>query len=321
AARKLAEQEINIDNATSTPIKKSEHILLPITKHSNIAMILDFAILLKDKQSSLPISMLSVVPYNDKAEWNIVKAKNKLEHFVNQGSSAEVIVDTLVTIDHHLSDGIARISQEIMADTIVLEWPTKLSGVIDKLMGDTMNRVLKRVDKNIFICRIDVPLVKNKRILLLTTPFAELESGFEQWFLKLVKLSNELSIPIEHLGNEETKNGMLRVLLKNQINANIHSDRFFHWHDFQDIEKHIFADDLIVLVSSREGFVSYLAEFEQLTDKLTLHLFNNKIAVYPHQTHDYSIDVYEDISSETITSGWKNLQKLGRNIRNFFKIK
>lgn len=320
AAHKIAESENKSFNVETPVALNAEHILLPILEYSDIATMLDFAILLKDRKSSQPISILSVVPNDKQAEINIMKAKNKLENFVHQGSSAEVKVDILTTIDHNTAGGIARISREIIADSIVIEWPGKLSGMIDKLMGDTMARVVKMVEKNIYICRIERPLLKNRRILLMTTPFAELESGFKQWFLKLIKLSNELSIPIEHFGDEETKQMIFNIINKNNLNAMIHSTQFSKWENFDEFSSNIHQDDLIVLVSSRQGFVSYVNIFEQLIDKLTLNYpNNNKVAVYPMQTHSYAADVYEDISSETITSGWETIQRIVRKIKIFLK--
>ena len=98
---------------------KHEHILLPIGKIASIEKLVEFVILIKDKKSANPISILSVVSNNDEAEINILKARNKLEEFVKQASAAETKLNVIATIDHNTASGITRISREIMADIIV----------------------------------------------------------------------------------------------------------------------------------------------------------------------------------------------------------
>jgi adenosine/AMP kinase len=126
-----------------------EHILLPIADMSNIEKLLEFAILIKDKKSTNPISILSVVSNNDEAEINILKARNKLEAFVKQASASETNVNVITTIDHNTASGIARVSREIMADFIVLGWPRR-SGFFDKLIGEKNKQYFKQYRKNYF---------------------------------------------------------------------------------------------------------------------------------------------------------------------------
>src|SRR5690606_25004145 len=91
----------------------NEQILLPIANVENIEKLLEFSILIMDKKSTNPVSILSVVSNNDEAEINILKARNKLEEFVKQASASEAKVNIITTIDHNAASGIARISKEI----------------------------------------------------------------------------------------------------------------------------------------------------------------------------------------------------------------
>src|SRR5690554_1906894 len=51
-----------------TETSMPEHILIPIAKTINIGRILEFAVLIKDKKSPKPLSVLTVVPNNTEAE-------------------------------------------------------------------------------------------------------------------------------------------------------------------------------------------------------------------------------------------------------------
>lgn len=297
-----------------------EHILLPISKFTNIQALLDFAILIKNNKEESPVSILTVVPNDNKAEINVVKAKNELSNYIIQASSAEVKVDVITTIDHNIAGGIARSSREIGANLIILGWSQKSIGVIDKLLETTMTRVIRNVEKNIFICQMWKPMVDTRHIFLMTPPFAELESGFEQWFLKIIKLAQELSVSIEHYGEETTFNEMQKLFKKHRLNHKIKFHLFKEWDDFLILSRNIENDDMIVLVSSRQGFLSYQHSFDQITDKMSKYFeSNNKIVIYPEQKHIYETDVYEDISSETITKSIQRIEKIGKGIGDIFK--
>src|SRR5690554_5317795 len=143
----------------------NEHILLPIANVENIEKLLEFSIFIKDKKSPNPVSILSVVSNNQEAEINILKARKKLEKFVQQAIASEVKVNIITTIDYNIASGIARISREIMADVIVLGWPRR-TGLFDKLVGEKLEGILSSTDKTTFVCHLEKPLALYKRILI-----------------------------------------------------------------------------------------------------------------------------------------------------------
>src|SRR5690606_27753586 len=67
---------IESEDDTSSLLKangaKKEHILLPIANVANIEKLLEFAIYIKDKKLTNPVSILSVVANNNEAEINIL---------------------------------------------------------------------------------------------------------------------------------------------------------------------------------------------------------------------------------------------------------
>ncbi len=168
----------------------SEHILLPIANLMNIEKLLEFTLLIKDKKSLNPVTVLSVVPNNAEAEINIVSARKKLEEYKIQGAASEIKIKTIVTIAISMQlQEFERISKEIMTDIIVLGWPKK-PGILEKLIGERIYSIVNNIDKNLFICHQEKPLVSQKRIIVLAPPLAEKELGFETWFKKILNYRN-----------------------------------------------------------------------------------------------------------------------------------
>lgn len=150
AAKKIViDSEDNSEGLLRANGGHSEHILLPIANIASIAKLMEFSIFIKDKKSANPTSILSVVSNNNEAEINIMKARNKLGEYVKQASASETNVNIITTIDHNPASGIARISREIMADSIVLGWPRR-RGFIEKFIGEKMDRILSNTDKSLW---------------------------------------------------------------------------------------------------------------------------------------------------------------------------
>ncbi len=296
----------------------SEHILLPIANLNNIDKNLEFALLIKDKKSPNPVSILSVVPNDQEAELNILRSKNNLEQYVQQGSATETAVNVIATIDHNAMSGISRTSREIMSDIVIMGWPQKM-GYVEKLMGEKLETILTNTDKTILICNLEKPLISLKRIVLIVPPLSELENGFSTWLNKFFKLSQELSIPILLISKQKTFEAVDQVAKKRQVNAGLSFIEFSDWEEILVISREIRDDDLLVLITSRKGSVSYMGVLDNIPAKLEKHFErNSKIIIYPKQ-HDYShlSENYEDITSGPISKG---IETIGKGIDTIFRL-
>jgi len=320
AARKivLASEDENFD-LKETNVIINEHILLPIANINNIGNLLDFAVLIKNKKAPNPITLLSVVPNNDEAEANILKARTKLQSIAQQVSASETKANVITTIDHNPASGIARTSREILADIIILGWP-KRQGVIEKFLGEKTKGILKSINKTAFICHFAKPLIAHKRIVLVMPPLTELERGFVLWLLKITKLSVELSLPISLFGGKKIEEVVIKCIRKFKINSKISFNTFEDWDDLLTLSKQIRNDDLLVLVSARSGSVSHMSILDKIPAKLEKNWPNNsRIIIYPQQ---YSVahtnERYEDIYSDPLSKGLEAIQKIGKEFGNIF---
>lgn len=323
AAKKLV---IESENNQHGPVKlnsiQSEHILLPIETVSNLEKLLDFSIFIKDKKSANPVSILSVVSNNNEAEKNILKARNKLEEFVRQAAASETKVNVITTIDHNTASGITRISREIMANMIILEWPPR-TGFIDKLIGDKIETIVGNTDKTTFVCHLAKPLVAHKRIVIAVPALAEHENGFGLWIGKMAKLAQELSFPIVFCCDAATEAAIKKLFKNAKHTASFSIMPFSDWEDFLVISRDVHADDLFVLVSARKGAPSYLGVLETLPIKLEKHFADNsRFVIYPQQfAENVNTEQYSDISTEPLNKSIEAVQKIGKGIGSIFKKK
>ena len=281
AARQIA---IQSEGAPFTPSQlgsfAQEKILLPVANVSNIGRLVNFAMLIKDPKSENSISLLGVVPNNEASEKHIVDLRKKLEKSVDMGVSAGVNVDIITTIDHNVPNGIVRTARETMADIVIIGWPCKV-GFVEKLLGEKVDTVIRNLDKNLFICHIEKPLLSNKRIVVMSAPYSEKEYGFKSWVKKVARLSQELSIPILHIGDPETQ----KIIKHDKANGKSFSFMAFsNWTDPMSCCNIFKEDDLVILILAHNGYLSYRTEMDHFPSQLENKFPHiNRIAVYPRQ--------------------------------------
>lgn len=323
AAKKIiveaGDEAIDLKKTTGT---KNEHILIPFAETDDIEKLVELSILIKDARSVNPLSILSVVSNDAESEKNILKTRSKLEKFVIQGTASETPINIITTIDFNTASGISRISREIMADIIILDWP-RHSGIFDKFITDKIEDILDNTGKSVFVCHVQTPLVLIKRIIITAPSFAERESGFAQWVIKTAKLAQELSIPIVFFCNRETETSVKNVFTKYKLTASFIVNLFSDWDDFLIISREITADDMIFLISARKGSVSYAEWLDNIPSKLEKHFsINSKLIIYPQQYEPgFLNEGYNEYNAEPLNIGIATVQKIGKEISGIFKKK
>lgn len=299
---------------------QNEQILIPVANLNLVENLLDFALLIKDKSSVNPITLLSVVPNNDEAEANILKYRKELEKFILQGSASETKVNTIATIDHNPASGIVRTSKEIMADFVIIGWPQK-TGFFEKIFGEKTDSIINNVDRNLLICRFIKPLIDKKRLVFICPPFSEKENGFALVLQKTLRIAQEFSLPINLYAEERTFEAIQIMMKSLKLNSKINFKPFDHWEDFLVITKDLEPNDLIVFTASRRGSISYTPSLEKIPSKFERYLDQNDlIVIYPQEhTNGVSIDDYENFNSAPLNKGIETIEQIGKGIGNIFK--
>ncbi|MEB8328296.1 cation:proton antiporter [Flavobacteriaceae bacterium KMM 6897] len=265
---------------TKSPVI-NEHILLPIANNINLEKALDFALLIKEKKSSYPLSILTVVPNNREAERNIARARQKLKQLIDHATASETRAEVIAAIDFNIFSGIARTAREIMANIIILGWPQRI-GIIDQFFGKKLEVLLTNTDKTVFVCHFEQPLANHKRLIVVLPPLAELEQGFDNWMGKLTRLSSELGIGVLFFCNTETEKAIGRYNIRHKLTQQYRFQNLDIWEAFLEGKHNIEREDLLLLVSSRRSGISYLSLMDNLPGKLEeKYLDTSKIIIYP----------------------------------------
>lgn len=292
--------------------EKEEQLLIPIANFSIMEPILDFAALIKSKKSPYPVNILSVVPNNAQAEKNLKDAQQRLDTMAKYASGAEMEVEMLTKVDFNIANGISDMSRETLADAIIMGWPSATS-FLDKIIGEKAESILSRTDVNLFMCRLDKPFYSHKSITIFVPPLAELEIGFAYWMEKMLKLAQELTIPVIFICNKRTEVAIHDMIVALKSSVPVTFTNYEGWDNTAGFKSLPDADTLLVFVSARYGEVSYRDSLDDLGKRVGRYYEErNLILIYPSRRENRHIDEYEDVKTAPI------FRKISREIENMF---
>ncbi|MCA5005524.1 cation:proton antiporter [Sphingobacterium bovistauri] len=312
ASKKVVREGHQDDEHIEHVEESEEQIMIPIANMSNMEPILDFATLIKSKKSPFPINIVSVVPDDEQAERNIIEAKRNLENTAKYASGSETEVELLTTVDMNIPSGIARMSKSVLADIIIMGWPSVVS-FVDKIVGEKAESILNKTDATLLMCRIEKPMITHRSITVFVPPLAESEVGFGYWLEKILKLAQELSLPISFVCDARTEENIDEA--KNKLKSSVRATygNYEDWDNIYGLATFSNSDSLLVFVSSRSGEVSYRDSLDGLAKRVGKYYKNqNLILIFPSRQENQHIDEYESVEASPI------FRKISREIGNIF---
>jgi Kef-type K+ transport system membrane component KefB len=308
----------NSDDDTNETKLRNKHIMVSMNELKGNESLIEFALLVSDPKVINPLSVVSVYPDNDKAELMIRKSRKSLEDIVKHFSGHEAKINTIATIDHNLSSGIARVSKELVSDIIILNDSRQMS-LIKRIVGDDRAHLLDVCNKTIFFCQMDKPAVSYDKIVLVTPHLSELEPTFSLWTERIIRLAKELSINIDMYGTNSTFERFQKVGVANKLDFSAKLIEIETTEDFFLLHTKS-ANNIVVFCSTRVGSVSYEPLIESLAQKIEKACPNNDtIFIYPGIESENYYSSYQDISANPIGAGVETFQKITREVGNIFK--
>lgn len=292
--------------------ESEEQIMIPIANINNMEPILDFAALIKSKKSPYPMNIVSVVPNDVQAEKNLLEAKRNLENTAKYASGAETEVELLTTVDINIPAGIARMAKKVLADCVIMGWPS-VTSFVEKIVGEKSESILNNTDTTLFMCRIEKPLITHRSITVFVPPLAESEVGFEYWLEKVLKLSQELTLPVNFVCDARTETNLKESIETQQSSVVTNFAIYDDWDNIHGLATFSNTDSLLIFVSSRYGEVSYRDSLDGLARRVGKYYKNqNIILIFPSRQENQHIDMYESVEASPI------FRKISREIGNMF---
>ncbi len=314
AARKIAVSE---KETSKKSYDKIERILIPVSNPENIARLIDLALVIKDDKSLEPIYPLSIIEENEDAEEKINVVKKVIEGVVEHISSGDKNVQVLKKVDLSIVDGIARTAKAYSITDILISWKAQ-HGTGNLIFGSIADNLLVKTRQSIVISKILQPLNTYRRVVIVLTPNAEVETGF-------VYIVRKINSIIKQIGNQAVLYAPPKT---SKAFSDLISDKkreFCNYIDVNGYEESLILDnvkedDLYLFLSSRKQTVSFDFHIENMPKTLNKNNeFTSFVLFYPESIKSLSDSQITEMTTPALQENFEKVILLKDKITGIFK--
>lgn len=313
AARKIAMSE---KETSKKIIDRTERILIPVSNPENIARLIDLALIIKDNESHEPIYPLSIVEESADADEKIHVVKKVIEGVVEQIASVDKRVEVLKKVDLSIVDGIARTARAYSISDILISWKAQ-QGSGSLIFGSIADNLLVKTKQSIIISKVIQPLNTYRRVILILSPNAELESGFNLVSRKINAILKQLGGNAKVYGQQKTLTAFSALIKdrKREFYNYLIVDSF----DDSDILDQVKEDDLYIFLSSRKQTVSFDYHIDNMPKTLNKNNESTSfILFYPESLKALSDSQITEMTTPAFSENIEKVIQLKDKIKGIF---
>jgi hypothetical protein len=247
-----------------------------------------------------------------------------MDKAVMQAAATEQTILPLTRHDANISNGIIyTIKEQGISDLLI---GLHQNGGQKDFLGETAEKILRRVYETVFIYKPLQPLNTLRRMVVVVPPKAELEPGFSHWFYKLANIAKEGGMAVMVYATNAVIKEIKDLQRISKLTVKTTFRPFQNWEDFLILSREVKQNDLFVIIASRKGHFSY----QPLQDKLPYYLSNyftdnSFLLLYPKQLDmglkREDIQYADGALAEKIVEGVSNVNKMGGLLKRMFTKK
>jgi len=259
--RAVAAQE---EEKPYSPADAPQRILVPLANPETSDALMDIAFMVRDEKSGQSVYPLTVARDGTDVEANVARGEKMLSHAVIYAAAAEVPVNPLTRIDLNIAKGIARAVEERRISNIIIGWNGEVS-TRRRIFGSVLDQLLTEVDEMIMVCKIEKPVNTFERLVVAVPPFASLEIGFTGTIRSLKLMAEQMGVELVVVSTDERDPYVRKAIEKVKPDIDITFETIGQWSEvLQWLENNKDENDLFMLVSSREGTISWRPGLDRL---------------------------------------------------------
>lgn len=284
AAKNILYKE-KLDNTVPQPERKAddEKILIPVKYPETCDTLLELGMMMMNQKLGRGLIALNVVYDDEKASRHQQEGHRLLEHIQQKAAAADVRVQTQVRLATNIANGIKHAFKEYDASEIILGQHIHNNST-RRFWGEFAQSLFHGLNRQIIIARCAQPLSTLRSLHVAVPSRAELEPGFYRWLERLARLAGNLDCRVVFHGREESY-ALIQPYLHN-LHPAVRSSfaKMQHWNEFKSLASVVDEDQMLIVVTARQGTVSYKSAMERLPEELsTYYKGNNVMIIFPDQ--------------------------------------
>ncbi len=258
---------------------ETQRILVPIANPATVVNLVDFAFLIKTKGKTEPVYPLSIILDEKDAREKIRQSQLLIEPMMRHAHERGISLSPIHRVDVSAVSGILRAANELLATEIVIGWQPKASAS-DRLFGTLLDNLLEESPEMLFVTNLQQSPFKFKKLRAIICEGAHLEPRFAEILQRIENISLHLNLPIKLIVSANTSKSVESLLSKNNLERlKIEPLEKENW---WKLHKNHTPDELAILVSARQGSVSYEPFMDKIPAYLAEHFSeSNFVLAYP----------------------------------------
>lgn len=263
-------------------IETGEKILISLAYPDTVAELVDFGLMLKPKKSAIPVYALNIISDDTNDETTQFSGKKMMDNAIKQAAATENTIIPLTRFDMNIGNGIIyTIKEQNITDVLI---GLHKDANQKDFLGPITENILNKSSETIFIYKYIQPFNTLKRMVVAVPSDAEQEPGFKHWFSRILTIAQAGGLSIHFFANEVTIQELKKLNLQAESPAVATYNLFNNWADFLILSRELKQNDFFVIISSRQGHISYDKQLEKLPYYLSKYFISNSfIIIYPQQ--------------------------------------
>ncbi|MCG2587430.1 cation:proton antiporter domain-containing protein [Rhodohalobacter sulfatireducens] len=297
------------------PSESPQRILVPLANPETSDTLMDIAFMIRDEKSAQPVFPLTVARDGKDVEAQVAKGEKMLSHAVIHAAAAEVPVNPVTTVDYNIANGIARAVSENLGSVVIIGWNGTTS-TKSRIFGSILDQLLLEIDEMVMVSRISKPISTHTRILIAVPPFASTESGFSGAIRSLKLMAEQTGDQLVFVMTSERKEYVQKRIEKVKPNLETEFQTIEKWSDLPSwLDKTVHDDDIFVLISAREGSLSWRPALDRLP-RVVAQIYPELsfITVYPSEAETDSGGLSQGMNLKLLDQDRIYLTDTGENI-------
>ncbi|MFW5973027.1 MAG: cation:proton antiporter [Bacteroidota bacterium] len=289
-----------------------QRILVPLANPETAPLLTDLAMMIRQPNSDQPVMPLIVVQNAADPEPGVARGEKLLAEVTMNATAAGIPVAPVVRIDPNVANGIRRAVHERMVSTIIIGWNGEGSAR-HFVFGSILDQVMSEARELVLVSKLERPLNTLGRVLLVVPPYADREPGFLEMLstAKILASQTGARLVVVHVVDGE---GLAEKLRRTKPDVPTEFQLIDEWSGLvRRLDTEVRAEDLIFLVSSRPGTISWRPALERLPRILARRFAASSLVIgYPStkQVEPYTgsqtmtdIQIRKLVREERITDG------------------
>ena len=281
-------KEIALSDTSLEDNRGSYHgkCLITYSQEDNVDVMTQLAILIRNP--FIPDSLMGLCVSYDNGEETTANSHRLgrllLEKAQMIAAAADVPMATLNRMSTNIAGGILHTMNEYDCGEVILCLNDRTNEGTKSSLGTVIDNVVSGSHREVMLVRNIMPPGTIRRVVVAVPQKAEYEVGFYKWLEHICRVGEEIDCHLEYHAHPDTLPYIKGYMEQKHSHVRSHYVEMEQWMQFLELKDDMRLNCMLVVVTSRPGFISYQNCFEELPPLIHRNFSHtNVMLLFPDQ--------------------------------------